>query len=210
MQVFNTCYRSTAKKALSSHQQSYDDEGSFAQPPSFISHYLYNNRIVGAGCTKQLSIMKKLLLSLVLCVMAITASAQLKSVDAKLDLRGDFGFGAGVTLGVGDKIEIAPSASLYFPASHYTMYTADVNVHYLLPFEIHEQLELYPLAGVGYYHYSYDYAGYDWSHNELLINVGAGARWHINDAWAAFAEEKFQIVDGYNSNFMTVGISFKF
>lgn len=154
--------------------------------------------------------MKKVFLSLALCAVAFAASAQLKSVDAKLDLRGETGFGVGATVGLGEKLELAPSVSLFFPSSHYTMYTADVNVHYILPFDIHENLELYPLAGVGYFHYSFDYGDIDWSHNELLVNVGAGARWHFNDQWAAFAEEKYQIVQDYNDNFLSVGISFKF
>lgn len=158
--------------------------------------------------------MKKIFLSAALCAVAMAASAQLKSVDAKLDLRGETGFGAGVTLGLGDKLELAPSVSLFFPGDDITMYQAEANVHYILPFEFHENLQLYPIGGVGYFHYDWDYDGYgghvEVSDNELLINVGAGARWHFNEQWAAFAEEKYQIVDGYNDNFLSIGISYKF
>lgn len=158
--------------------------------------------------------MKKVFLSLALCAVAFAASAQLKSVDAKMDYRWKTGFGVGATIGLGEAIEIAPSVSYFFPGDHWTMWEADVNAHYILPFEIHENLDLYPVAGLGLFHIGYDYDDFglddDYSYNKLLINVGAGARWHFNDQWAAFTEEKYQIVDGYDENYFTVGISFKF
>lgn len=158
--------------------------------------------------------MKKVFLSLALCAVAFAASAQFKSVDAKMIDRWGFGFGAGVTVGIGESIEIAPSVALAFPGGYYgTDFMADVDVHYILPLDIHENLELYPLAGADFIRRSYDALGVDWSESAFGVNVGAGARWHFNDQWAAFAEDKYNIVSNdwiSSSNYLSVGISFKF
>ena len=152
--------------------------------------------------------MKKLFFSLVLCLLAVTASAQLKSVEGKFELRGDTGAGIGATIGLGETFEVAPSVSLYFPSVG-TMFTAGADVHYLLSIPV-EKLEVYPLVGAGFWHYNYDLANVDYSLNEFFVNVGAGARYHFHENWAAFAEEKYQIVKDYNDNFITIGISYCF
>ena len=42
--------------------------------------------------------MKKILLMAVMCLMTMSAMAQIKSVEVKANLRGDFGIGAGLTI----------------------------------------------------------------------------------------------------------------
>ena len=167
--------------------------------------------------------MKKVFLSLALCSIALAASAQLKSIDATYDYLNNTGIGAGVTFGLGDLIEgadsfeFAPRASLYFPSSG-SCYTLSADVHYLLP-EFVENLEIYPLGGLGFYHNNYKAREYDknmnWktvtvTDNNLLFQVGGGARYHFHENWAGFAEEKFQITDGSLYNYLTVGISYTF
>ena len=153
--------------------------------------------------------MKKIFLSFVLCFVAVVASAQLKSLDAKFDLRGETGLGVGATMDIGDNIEFSPSLSLFFPEAG-AMYTAEANFHYILPVDVHEQLDLFPIAGAGYFHYGYDFRGDSYSYNQLLVNIGFGARWHINETWAAFAEEKIQFTSHYNDNFLSIGVSYSF
>lgn len=148
--------------------------------------------------------MKKLLFSLVLCLLAVSASAQVKSVDAKFGLRSESGLAVGITAGIGENFEIAPAVNFFFPSAG-NMFVADVDLHYLLP-KITEQLDLYPIAGVGYFHYKIG----DVSDNQASFNIGFGARYCIADHWAVFAEEKIQIINGYNSNFLSLGISYRF
>ena len=162
--------------------------------------------------------MKKVFFTLALCSVALAASAQveLKSIDGRIDYLWDTGIGAGVTLGITDQFEVAPSASIFFGDGD--LFTIGADLHYLLP-EFVEKLELFPLGGVGFYHTSYeepyvdknyDLKFRDASDNTVFINAGFGARYHFHENWAAFAEEKYQIVDGWNHNYLTVGISYTF
>ena len=72
--------------------------------------------------------MKKILLMAVMCLMTMSAMAQIKSVDVKANLRGDFGIGAGLTMPVFDKIDFAPNFNYYFTDG--TVFTLDGDFHY--------------------------------------------------------------------------------
>lgn len=161
-------------------------------------------------------------LLLLLALVALPLSAQqfqFKSVDVKLDLRGETGVGAGVTVGIGEQFEVAPSASFYFPDDYDQMYQIDLNVHYLLS-RIPGVYEVYPLVGVGMFHTSYDVddvflglfnnGSHKESNNDFLVNLGGGARYHINSHFAVFLEEKYQLVRHYNNNFLSLGMSYTF
>lgn len=159
-------------------------------------------------------------LLLLLALVALPLSAQqfqFKSVDAKLDLRGETGVGAGFTVGIGEQFEVAPSASFYFPDDYDQMYQIDLNVHYLLS-RIPGVYEVYPLVGVGMFHtsieesidYLFYHDEYKESNNDFLVNLGGGARYHINSNFAVFLEEKYQLVRHFNNNFLTLGVSYTF
>lgn len=180
----------------------YDEEG---PNPSFS--FIHQTASRGLDATKFFA-MKKLLFSLVLCLLTVSASAQVKSVDAKFGLRSESGLAVGITAGIGENFEIAPAINFFFPSAG-NMFVADVDLHYLLP-KITEQLDLYPIVGVGYFHYGFDKADIKVSENQASFNIGFGARYCIADHWAVFAEEKIQIINGYNSNFLSLGISYRF
>lgn len=155
-------------------------------------------------------IMKKVFLSLALCLVTLCTSAQqLKSAEGRLNLRGDdAGFGYGVTFELDDNFELSPSLSIVFPNNAFVL-TTEVDLHYLLP-EFVENLEIYPLTGIGFFYKNWDYD--DWpNQSKFLINIGSGARWHFSDQWAVFAEEKIQFVNSSNTdNYFVTGISYSF
>lgn len=160
--------------------------------------------------------MKKLFLSFFLCVMAVVASAQVTtSVDGKFELCDDAGVGAGVTFAFDEHFEFAPSISVFFPGSNTTLFSLEGDVHYKLP-ELTDKLDLYPIAGLGYYHWNTKYntlvdnkpVEVKDKDNLLLVNLGFGARYHLSDQWAVFAEEKVQLVTRHYSNFLSIGISY--
>ena len=72
--------------------------------------------------------MKKLFLMAVMCVMTMSAMAQIKSVDVKANLRGDFGLGVGITMPILENIDFAPNFNYYF--SDGTVFTIDGDFHY--------------------------------------------------------------------------------
>lgn len=147
--------------------------------------------------------MKKLFLMAVMCVMTMSAMAQIKSVDVKANLRGDFGLGVGITMPILENIDFAPNFNYYF--SDGTVFTLDGDFHY--NFELDQNWTVYPMIGLLWFH-SAPEIGSDY--NKIGANVGAGASYRINSQWAAFAEAKYQWVSDFDETFFSLGVNYKF
>lgn len=147
--------------------------------------------------------MKKIILMVVMCVMTLSAMAQIKSVEVKGNLRGDFGLGAGFTMPIVQQLDLAPSFNYYFGDG--TVFTVDADLHY--NFDLDQNWTLYPLVGLAWFHAS---ANIGDDYNKLGANLGGGARYNINSQWAAFAEAKYQWVTDFDDSFFTLGVSYKF
>lgn len=146
--------------------------------------------------------MKKIIITMMLCVMTLAASAQIKTIDVKGDLRGDFGLGVGITAGIFDKIDISPRVNYYFTKGDVTCYTIEADFHY--NFDVAPQFNVYPIAGLVYY-----YAGaknFD-SVNKLGVNLGVGGQYEITNKIAAFVEAKYQWVDGADDTYFSLGVN---
>lgn len=141
--------------------------------------------------------MKKIFVTLMLCVMTIAASAQVKSVDVKADLRGDFGLGAGVTLGLADKIDLAPRFNYYFADGGSNLFTIDGDFHY--NFNVADKFDVYPIAGLVYLHAT--------DFNKLGVNLGVGGKYQIKDNLGLFIEAKYQWVDGWDDTYFSLGVN---
>ena len=87
-------------------------------PKTFLNiHCLYNKIIL--TYIKNLNIMKKFFIATILAVAAVLpASAQVRSLDMKANLRSDFGLGIGVTFQLPRNFEFAPSLNYYFNDSN--------------------------------------------------------------------------------------------
>ena len=153
--------------------------------------------------------MKKLFMVALVCTMTVSAMAQIKSVDVKANLRGDFGIGAGITMPVLESIDFAPTFNYYF-ADGCNMFTVDADFHY--NFELDQTWTIYPMAGLLWFHNGVDGIGEakGEDYNKLGVNIGVGARYDINDRWAAIAEAKYQWVDGWDDTFFSLGVNYKF
>ena len=62
------------------------------------------------------------------------------------------------------------------------------------------------------YGYDDDEEDYDdsSSSNELVVNLGVGAQYQLNDKWSIGAELKYQIINNYNQIVFGVGVAYKF
>ena len=147
--------------------------------------------------------MKKILFIAMMCVMALSATAQIKSVDVKGNLRGDFGLGAGFTMPVMEQIDFSPSFNYYFTDG--TVFTIDADFHY--NFDLAQGWTLYPLVGLAWFHASHEIGD---DYNKLGINLGGGARYNLNSQWAIFAEATYQWVNDFDDSFFSLGVSYKF
>lgn len=141
--------------------------------------------------------MKKMFVTLMLCIMTIAASAQLKTVDVKADLRGDFGLGAGVTFGLLEKIDLAPRFNYYFAGEGANLFTIDADVHY--NFDVADKFNVYPIAGLVYLHAT--------DFNKIGVNLGVGGQYQITDKFGAFVEAKYQWVDGWDDTYFSLGVN---
>lgn len=135
---------------------------------------------------------------MILGIMAITASAQLKSVDLKADLRSNFGIGAGVSLGIVDKLDFAPTFNYYF-IDGCTNFAIEADFKY--NFNVCNNLNVYPLAGPVL---SYVSAG-GFSDTDFGFDLGAGLSYDITKKLAVFGEWKYQYV-GAGDNYFAVGV----
>ena len=147
--------------------------------------------------------MKKFLLMAFMCMVALSSMAQIKSVEAKGNLRGDFGLGAGFTMGIMEKVDFAPNFNYYFTDG--TVFTLDGDFHY--NFDLNQEWRLYPMVGIAWFHAS---SGIGDDYNKIGINLGGGACYNISSKWAAFAEAKYQWVSDFDDSFFTLGVSYKF
>lgn len=156
--------------------------------------------------------MKKIILSVILGVMAITASAQLKSVDFKANLRNDFGAGAGVTFGLTDKIDFAPAFNYFFVDGDATMWTIDADFHY--NFDVAKDFQVYPIVGLGVFHTSSKVeasalglsVSESNSYTKIAVNIGAGCQYNFTDKVAGFVDLKYQWVDDFDDTYFSLGV----
>lgn len=161
--------------------------------------------------------MKKFFLSLVLSLMAVTAFAQIKSVDAKVDyrlgtfhLKGDPGIGLGITMELAENFDLAPRF-IWYMVNHGTQFNAEADLHY--NFEINEDWYAYPIIGAGLFHNNWKDDLGSHNHNKVLGNLGVGAAYQLNENFRAFAEAKYQQIVGekdFSDTYISIGISYCF
>lgn len=154
--------------------------------------------------------MKKFFLALVMCISALSASAQidLKSVDVKANLRGDFGIGAGITMGLFDHIDFSPNVNYYF-SSGANLLSIDADFHYNI--DLGYDLNLYPMAGLVIAHWGA--SGPVSGTTKLGLNLGCGLDYDLNRNWSVFAEAKYQFLfsaGGADDTFFSLGAKYRF
>lgn len=147
--------------------------------------------------------MKKILLMAVMCVMTMSAMAQIKSFEVKGNLRGDFGLDAGFTMPVMENIDFAPNFNYYFADE--TVFTLDADFHY--NFELEQNWTVYPMVGLLWFHAASEIGD---DYNKIGVNLGVGARYDLDSRWGIFAEAKYQWVSDFDDSFFTLGVSYRF
>lgn len=146
--------------------------------------------------------MKKILVIAMMFVMALTASAQVKSFDVKGDLRNDFGLGLGVTCGFNERIDFAPSFNYYFvDAGHF--FTVDADVHFNTRL-MATDFSFYPLAGVAVMNSGAK--GVD-SVTKLGVDLGAGVKYNVTNNVGLFLECKYQWFSKWDDLYLSLGVN---
>lgn len=146
--------------------------------------------------------MKKLFLFVIMSVMAITVSAQIRSVDVRGNFRERFGIGIGATVELSERIDVAPSFNHYFIKDAHA-WSIDGDFHYNLPLE--SDFVFYPILGLSFY----DQGGKELSNKSRLgISGGCGIRYEVVDRVSLFGEAKYHWLNKMDNVFLAVGVNF--
>lgn len=123
----------------------------------------------------------------------------------------NFGIGAKFQYNILDNLRIEPSATYYLKKDFISMWDINANVHYL--FGLGDNFRLYPLAGLTFLGWSFDYAGEldgNASFTKFGFNLGGGAEYLITPRLALNLEIKYQIVSDWNRPIFSLGAAYKF
>jgi outer membrane protein X len=123
-----------------------------------------------------------------------------------------FGVGAQVQFDIDDHFRLAPDFFFFIKNKGKTAYSADVNLHYVIP---KGNFAFYPIAGVAYHRYKFekiDEEGekYDEKHDRIGGNIGIGAQYEIDEIMQLFAEERFQLMKSVSQSVTVLGVRFVF
>lgn len=174
--------------------------------------------------------MRKFLMVAILMASSVCTFAQKGEKAAGINLNfgttaNSVGLGAKFQYGLTDKIRIEPSLTYYFGGNG--MFDVTANAHYL--FNVTPKINIYPLAGIGLYMYSYKTIEDDASENisedsyeptlktsnetdtEFKFNFGAGAEYDITKCISAGLELRYEVITGGYSQFVVgIGAKYKF
>ena len=173
-------------------------------------------------------------------VSAAMAQKDVKAVGLNLNYGSEIknvGIGAKFQYGITEAVRIEPSFNYYLEKDGLSMWDLNANVHYLI--DVAEKTKVYPLAGIGYanfksswgfeYDEEYDYGDYyslksrnGWDYDEedmeggsvnsgeIVVNLGVGAEYQLNEKLSIGAELKYQIISNFNQLVFGIGATYRF
>ncbi len=129
-----------------------------------------------------------------------------------------FGIGARLLYGLNENIRFDLSDHYYFKKEYKYLDDLNLNVHYL--FDVAENLQLYPLAGVTLLLWKVEFDDYNFqtdtwfknsfSDSKFGVNLGGGAQYALTDQLLLNGELKFQIISDTNQLVISAGVIYKF
>lgn len=173
--------------------------------------------------------MKKLLVTICVALVSLSASAQIgeQNVGAHLLYGTDMsniGLGVKYQNNVTDVIRIEGVVDYYLKKDDFTMFDVNVNGHYLFP--LTDKVIAYPLVGINYTRwklsdiFSFDDDDYDYPYidededydddindGSIGLNIGGGIQYKLTDKIRVGAELKYQTISGFNTAVIGAGIT---
>lgn len=134
----------------------------------------------------------------------------------------NFGIGAKFQYNLTAPIRLEAGINYGFKDKGMSVLDIAANAHYI--FKVADKINVYPLVGIGYARITADYVDYDYDYqsgemyessdsestNKLLVNVGAGAEYAINDKLSVGAEIKYQYIKDFARLPISIGVTYKF
>ncbi len=157
--------------------------------------------------------MKKLFLTMCVALFSIGAFAQEKgemAVGGSLNFNTDasmLGIGARYQYFLIDNLRADGEFTYYLKKDGVTSWTILASANYL--FNVADNIDVYPIAGLGYAHSSFDYGIISGSGSDFIGQIGAGAQYFFTDNIGANFDAKYQFGSG-GAFVLAAGIIYKF
>jgi len=129
-----------------------------------------------------------------------------------------FGLGVRLLYGINENIRFDLSDHYYFKKEYKYLDDLNLNVHYL--FDVADNLQVYPLAGVTLLLWKVEFDDYNFqtdtwfknsfSDSKFGVNLGGGAQYALTDQLLLNGELKFQLISDTNQLVISAGLIYKF
>ena len=129
-----------------------------------------------------------------------------------------FGLGVRLLYGINENIRLDLSDHYYFKKEYKYLDDLNLNVHYL--FDVADNLQLYPLAGVTLLLWKVEFDDYNFqtdtwfknsfSDSKFGANLGGGVQYALTDQLMLNGEVKFQLISDTNQLVLSAGLIYKF
>lgn len=104
-----------------------------------------------------------------------------------------------------NNVRVEPEFIYYFKSEGINAFNVNLNFNYLI--RTSDRFAIYPLAGFSYARITPEIGG---GVNRFGANVGVGAEYTINNRFAFYVEERFQILKDMNQSVTCLGVKYKF
>ena len=104
-----------------------------------------------------------------------------------------------------NNFRVEPEFIYYFESDHINAFNVNLNFNYLI--RTSNRFAIYPLAGFSYARVNPEIGD---GVNRFGANVGVGAEYTINNHFAFYVEERFQILKDMNQSVTALGVKYKF
>ncbi len=104
-----------------------------------------------------------------------------------------------------NNVRVEPEFIYYFKSDHIDAFNLNLNFHYLIRTSSH--FAIYPLAGFSYARVNPEIGD---GVNRFGANVGVGTEYSVNNNFAFYLEQRFQILKDMNQSVTCLGVKYKF
>jgi outer membrane protein X len=158
--------------------------------------------------------MKKLSVFLLLmAVMSLHGFAQ--KGEKAIGVNVGYGFeiesiaiGVKFNYGITDQIRVSPSFNYFFAKNGLSEWEINADVHYV--FNVASKVTVYPLAGLTFTGWTFDWGGMSSSVTRFGANVGAGIAYQFTDALSVGFEAKYSIVSDFDQFVPSINATYQF
>lgn len=160
--------------------------------------------------------MKKIIVLIGMMFFLVSSTFAQKGIKA---VGGHFSYGTDIeSVGLGlkfqynitDNIRLEPSINYFFKNEGVEQYDINANAHYLFP--LASNIRIYPLAGLTFARWNFEYKieGFSTDVSRLGVNLGGGVEMDITDNLLINCELKYQYVSDFEQAIFNVGIAYMF